>query len=864
MRRRWQEHIGIWRNQRVRLMMNLPPVSWGLGILYLAFAILHVLVLSPDLAVIMSPVAALTSVMLFGLAFLLKRRDLPARWSHALGAGIAGLVLINSLLHLALTTDIKQTTNLLLLIVGIGALFLSTPWLVLSISITLISWGIMVLVHPTLATDYRSASLHYGIALISATVLSLIMHMVRIRMLSALQRLRQHDERQAEALKDALQTAKKNERRYSDLLDHANDLVQSVAPNGEILYVNRAWRETLGYQEEEIKELSIFDVIHPDSQAHCEAILQQLTEEECSERVQTRFLTKDGEEIIVEGSINCRFENNQPVATRGIFRDVTERVRTERALQRQNRELIARNAVAHALAGPMDLGHLWDDALSKIVAISGFTGGLITLAQEEDGALKLFSHTGLPAPLIHTLETQGFEDTLCGIVYQTGKPLNIEDLQQETAENGERLIQLGLRAYAGVPIIYRSRILGTLCLFSNRPHALSNADQILLNTIGRQIGMAAENARLLEQSRTRQLYLEGVLSAAPDAVITLDAQHHVVEWNAGAEQLFGYTRDEVIGRDLDPLITASTTQEQAQELTQSVMGGKYLAQVEVTRHRKDGSPVDVLVAGSPILIDEEFAGAVAIYTDITELKETQQALRKYAEELEARNEELNAFAHTVAHDLKNPLQGLIGYADFLRDEYESLPDNIRREALTTISTTADRMNNIIQELLLLSAVRRGEVVTKPLDMASIVARVQQRLEYMINEYDATIITPESWPTAAGQAAWVEEIWTNYLSNALKYGGRPPRVEFGATIQDDDHVRFWVRDNGEGLTQEEQASLFTPFTRLHQIKAEGHGLGLSIVRRIVDKLGGQVGVESEPGVGSTFFFTLPKVQNAQTN
>ncbi len=110
--------------------------------------------------------------------------------------------------------------------------------------------------------------------------------------------------------------------------------------------------------------------------------------------------------------------------------------------------------------------------------------------------------------------------------------------------------------------------------------------------------------------------------------------------------------------------------------------------------------------------------------------------------------------------------------------------------------------------------------------------------------------------ALGYGPWVEEVWANYLSNAIQYGGRPPRVELGATEQADGMVRFWVRDNGPGLTPEEQARLFTPFTRLDQVRAKGHGLGLSIVRRIVEKLGGQVGVESEVGRGSVFTFTLP--------
>ena len=115
---------------------------------------------------------------------------------------------------------------------------------------------------------------------------------------------------------------------------------------------------------------------------------------------------------------------------------------------------------------------------------------------------------------------------------------------------------------------------------------------------------------------------------------------------------------------------------------------------------------------------------------------------------------------------------------------------------------------------------------------------------------------DSWPRALGHAAWVEEVWANYLSNAIKYGGQPPRVMLGAEPQQDGMVRYWVRDNGPGLAPEDQARLFTPFTRLDQVRVKGHGLGLSIVRRIVEKLGGQVGVESQLGQGSTFFFILP--------
>jgi PAS domain S-box-containing protein len=803
----------------------------------------------------MSPVAAGTSLILFGLTVLLRRGSIAPRWAHAIGAGIAGLVLVNSLLHLILTADLEQTTNLLLLIVGAGSLFLSTAWLAALVATTLAGWGAAVLAHPSLAAAPSSISLHFGIALLSSTVLSTLIHAARVRNLRRIQHLRSRDEERKNELEAALEYAQESERRYRDLLDSANDLVQSVAPDGSILYANRAWHETLGYSEEELDELSIFNVIHPDSQAHCRAILQRLTEKECSQRVEATFVAKDGEQIIVEGNINCRFEDGTPVATRGIFRDVTERVQTEQALQRQNRDLMARNAVARALASSMDLHERLDEALSSTMDALGFTGGLITLADEGTDRLALFSHAGLPTSLTQSLETRGLEGTLCDVVYRKGEPLDLEDLRQGGPADVEGLLRLGLQAYAGAPIVHRDQVLGTFCLFDREPRSMSEADHALLTIIGQQIGVAVENARLFNQSRKRRLYLEGLLSAAPDAIVTLDAHHRIVEWNAGAERLFGYTSDEVVGQHLDPLITTPAALEQATGFTQAVMSGERLAPVETTRYRKGGSPVDVLVAGSPILMEGDFAGAVAVYTDISELKEAQEALRQYATQLEARNEELDAFAHTVAHDLKNPLQHLVGYAELLGDDYESLPGDIRQEALATIVATADRMNNIIGELLLLSEVRRGEVATKPLDMASIVTAAQDRLAYLIEQHHAEIVTPDRWPTALGHAAWVEEVWANYLSNAIKYGGRPPRVELGATPQPDGTVRFWVRDNGQGLTPKEQVRLFTPFTRLHQVKAEGHGLGLSIVQRIMDKLGGKVGVDSKVGEGSTFFFTL---------
>lgn len=129
------------------------------------------------------------------------------------------------------------------------------------------------------------------------------------------------------------------------------------------------------------------------------------------------------------------------------------------------------------------------------------------------------------------------------------------------------------------------------------------------------------------------------------------------------------------------------------------------------------------------------------------------------------------------------------------------------------------------------------------------------MDGLIEEYHVDIVLPDDWPPAFGYEPWVEVVWNNYVSNAIKYGGRPPRVEVGATTRDDGTVRFWVRDNGQGLSHEELSRLFASFECLGQERVQGYGLGLSIVRRIIDKLGGEIGVESEIGQGSEFWFSL---------
>lgn len=225
------------------------------------------------------------------------------------------------------------------------------------------------------------------------------------------------------------------------------------------------------------------------------------------------------------------------------------------------------------------------------------------------------------------------------------------------------------------------------------------------------------------------------------------------------------------------------------------------------------------------------------------------------QELQYRNQELNAFAHTVAHDLQGLLAQVVMYVDMLYDDYARLSSADHKEYLRIIGRSGRKMKEVIDSLFLLATVSQAEVKITPLEMDEVIRDVLQRLDDEIKQAQAHLEFPPRWPAVQGYRPWVEAIWVNYVSNALKYGGRPPCIILGATPLESGQVQFWIQDQGDGITPEDQAKLFTPFTRLHN-QEKGHGLGLSIVKRIAERLNGTVGVSSSPGQGSRFYFTLP--------
>ena len=277
----------------------------------------------------------------------------------------------------------------------------------------------------------------------------------------------------------------------------------------------------------------------------------------------------------------------------------------------------------------------------------------------------------------------------------------------------------------------------------------------------------------------------------------------------------------------------------------------FMTAVDDTAHKVEGFSLGAVDYITKPIQREELLARIRHHLQLHRL---QLELSAKTEDLGHKNEELEAYGRTIAHSLKTPLASATRFLEILH-KFKS--DNLTAEQRHMVGQALNALESagqVVEALLLLAMVSQQEVHLRPLDMGSVVSQAVRQLAALQARTGAQVRTPDTWPRAMGYAPWVGEVWVNLLSNAFKYGGLPPRVEVGA-VAEGALVRFFVRDNGRALSQEDSERVFVAFTRLQRERAEGHGLGLTTVQRIVTRLGGTVGVKPGPQGGNVFWFTL---------
>ena len=348
-----------------------------------------------------------------------------------------------------------------------------------------------------------------------------------------------------------------------------------------------------------------------------------------------------------------------------------------------------------------------------------------------------------------------------------------------------------------------------------------------------------------------------LIESLAEGLVVIDHESQVILINKRAEEIFGYARQEVVGQTLDLLLPkrySDTHANHVREFFDKPHVRNMGQGLELTAKHKNNTEFPVEI-GLSFLDTEAGRFGLAYITDITLRKQVEQALKE-------RNEALDAFAHTVAHELNDALTSLMGMSSYLSEDYTAITKKELGKYLKDIAQSSRKMSIIVSELLRLASIRKKEVTAVPLDMKAILGETMNRLKEMIKENKAEITYPDNFHAALGHAPWVEEVWYNYICNAIKYGGEPPRVEIGCKVYKNDYIQFWVKDNGKGFSNDMKKEIFSQNRYLGQHHLHGHGFGLSIVKQIVEKLNGHVDAQSEIGKGSVFSFCLPKVKKSK--
>lgn len=371
-----------------------------------------------------------------------------------------------------------------------------------------------------------------------------------------------------------------------------------------------------------------------------------------------------------------------------------------------------------------------------------------------------------------------------------------------------------------------------------------------------EVGELLELRRRLHEAEARYRYLiEDAIDTLDSGIILLDRGARVFWANEAIGRLLYIDRDELIGKELGKALAPCkpffVEPGSFDRVTSPHIKGRFTFTL-----RGRGEEKILELVSIPVETEKYKGGWINHYIDITELKRLESSLREKTKSLEESNRRLEEFNHVVNHELKGPARRIEAFAQILLEDYQDKLDEEGRDSLMRIRNQALKMTRLIDDLLALASIGVKEEPLEEVQLSSVVQQAVEELDYMLKGVELQI--EDSLPTVLANKTRMEELFVNLISNAIKYNDKDKKMVEVGWEEDDGHYRFHVRDNGIGIEEQYWEKIFDLFEVLHPNgDYESTGAGLSICKRIVEEYGGKIWVESEPGRGSTFYFTIPK-------
>ena len=518
-------------------------------------------------------------------------------------------------------------------------------------------------------------------------------------------------------------------------------------------------------------------------------------------------------------------------------------------------ELDALTSIAAQVNCTQDLDEILAGALRTTLAVIGEEAGNIYLLDEETGDLVLHTHQGLSDTFVAAESVVGSGECICGQALLLGQISTIADVATHPARSRSACLREGIQSCVRLPLLARGETLGLLSVQSHNHRAFTPEDQELLTAIGHQIGIAIANARLIEDTERRRATLDSVMNSLVDGLILLDQRGKIAYANPRAGEILGLPASALAAQTIEAmdgdLVGRIAHREQVfAQLRSAIAHPLGIPTVEFAL--TEPVPRTLQARFFPISdIGGDSLGVGLLLRDITHEKEL--------------DEMKSQLLSTVSHELRTPLASIKGFATTLLREDIQWDEESRREFLTIIDEESDRLTELISNLLDMSRIEAGTLRVEPesTDLRPIVQDTVEQFQVVAHHQRFGVHLPPAIPPVLADPRRTRQVLRNLVENAVKYSPEGGPIDISVQVEAD-HVQVSVADQGIGI---EPQQLHHVFERFYQVdsastrRVGGSGLGLSICKAIVEAHHGSIWVESQPGVGSVFHFTLPLASSA---
>ncbi len=622
---------------------------------------------------------------------------------------------------------------------------------------------------------------------------------------------------------------REKEEKLRNLFDNANDLIQSVNSKGYFEFVNRKWKKLLGYSDDEIKNLHFSDIIKSEYLPHCQQVFKRLSEGESFENIEVIFVTKNNDEIFIEGNINPIIKNGKFTGTRGIFRDITERKKAEKALhesQERYKTIFENSAV----------GIMMTDEKENIISWNKFTENILQMNKTD-------------------LQQKPVQD--------------LYPKEEWTRIRKENIREKGMQHHLETKMYKKD---GNTIDVDISVSVLKDKNQQIIGSIGviKDITYQKEAEKALHESQERY---KTIFENSAVGIMMTDEKENIISWNKFTENILQMNKTDLQQKPVQDLYPK---EEWTRIRKENIREKGMQHHLETKMYKKDGNTIDVDISVS-VLKDknQQIIGSIGVFRNVTERKKMESKINEMNKLLKSANKNLekkvqerteeirkllkqkDEFIYQLGHDLKTPLTPLNSLLPVVRKKLE---DEQSKKYLDLSIQNVKYMKNLVYKTLKLALFNSSsfELDLENVNAFEIIDRVIKNRSNAIDETNVEFENLVSSDTIVrADKLRFEELLDNLISNSVKYSKEEAKITVNAE-EEKNKIKFSIKDTGCGMSKEQIEKIFDEFYKADESRHDfnSSGLGLSICKRIVEKHGGKIWAESK-GLekGSTFYFTL---------